>query len=59
MMNYVIGPVGPKFSPAVSKELTYLITIFTEGVVQRCSVKREFLKLPQNFSESTCNRVYF
>ena len=21
MMNYVIGPVGPKFSPAVSKEL--------------------------------------
>ena len=21
-MNYVIGPAGPKFSPAVSKELT-------------------------------------
>ena len=21
MMNYVIGPVGPKFGPAVSKEL--------------------------------------
>ena len=30
MMNYVIGPVGPKFSAVVSKELSYKMGKFNE-----------------------------
>ena len=30
MMNYVIGPIGPKFSPAVSKELKKTWSRLTE-----------------------------
>ena len=31
----------------------------TEAVVQRCSVKKVFLKISQNSQENTCARVYF
>ena len=31
----------------------------TEVVVQRCSVKKVFLEIPQNSQENTCARVFF
>ena len=33
MMNYVIGPVGPKFSPVVSKELKEHADIFNDTLI--------------------------
>ena len=31
----------------------------TEAILQRCSVKKMFLKISQNLQESTCTRVSF
>ena len=45
-----------KYLTASNKAL-YLI--FTEAVVQRCSVKKVFLKISQNSQENTCARVSF
>ena len=35
------------------------MTVVTEAVVQRCSVKKVFLKISQNSKENTCSRVSF
>ena len=35
------------------------IILNTEGVVQRCSVKKVFLETSQNSEEKTCVRVSF
>ena len=32
---------------------------FTEAVVQRCSVKKMFLKISENLQENICARVFF
>ena len=35
------------------------INDLTEAVVQRCSVKKVFLEIPQNSQENTCARASF
>ena len=35
------------------------LSLHTEAVVQRCSVKKVFLEIPQNSQENTCARVSF
>ena len=37
----------------------FLTKLETEAVVQRCSVKKVFLKISQNSQENTCARVSF
>ena len=43
------------------KALSVLETFkfLTEAVVQRCSVKKVFLEIPQNSQKTTCARVSF
>ena len=38
---------------------SYNITVKSEAVVRRCSVKKVFLKFSQNLQEKTCARVSF
>ena len=38
---------------------TFLVETLVEGNVQRCSVKKVFLKNSQNSQENTCVRVSF
>ena len=33
------------------------LKLLTEAVVQRCSIKKVFLKISQNSQENTCARV--
>ena len=49
-----------QLSSSVAKALCSF-TVFEqrEAVVQRCSVKKVFLKISQNSQENTCARVYF
>ena len=32
---------------------------YSEAVIQRCSVKRMFLEIPQNSKEGTCTKISF
>ena len=43
------------------KSLTTNLNVLndTEAVVRRCSVKKVFLKIPQNSQENNCDRVSF
>ena len=44
--------------PTKFQEL-FIDGITLEAVVQRCSVKKVFLKISQNLQENTCTRVPF
>ena len=33
--------------------------LWTEAVTPRCSVKKLFLKIPENSQENTCARAFF
>ena len=46
------------FKPC-SDERQNSFKLFTEEVVQRCSVKKVFLEISQNSQENTCARVSF
>ena len=39
--------------------ITTAITIYSEAVFQKCSVKKVFLEMSQNSQENTCARVSF
>ena len=43
----------------VSNQDCFHYLLMTEAVVQRCSIKKVFLKMSQNSSENTCFRVSF
>ena len=44
-------------SDKMYKEIPVLESLSEEAVVQRCSVKKQFLKISQNSQENTCARV--
>ena len=51
--------LGGNFPGGNFPDTLIIITINTEAVVQRCSVKKVFLELTQNSQENTCVRVSF
>ena len=45
--------------PGVTFRFSYYPLLSTEAVVQKCSVKKEFLEISQNSQENTCARISF
>ena len=47
------------FTKLTGKHLCQSLLFNTVAVIQRCSVKKLFLEIPQNSQENTCARVFF
>ena len=43
----------------IMKYNLFYLKVYSEAIVQRCSVKRVFLEISQNSQENTCVRVSF
>ena len=43
----------------IGKEVLLVRQVYSEAVVQRCSVKKVFLEISQNSQENTCARASF